>query len=103
MRAADVLIFPSLFEGFGMVLTEALSQGLPSITTLHSAGPDILSEGIDGFIVPIRSSTAIQEKLELLLSDPQRLPAMKRAALEKARNMTWQLYRQRLQETLGCA
>ena len=100
MRAADVLVFPSLFEGFGMVLTEALSQGLPSITTLHSAGPDILSEGVDGFIVPIRSSTAIREKLELLLSDAERLPAMKLAAREKARSMTWRGYREKLVEVL---
>src|SRR5205085_1763804 len=39
MRAHDVVLFPSLFEGFGLVITEAMSQGTPVITTPHTAGP----------------------------------------------------------------
>src|SRR5690606_15413134 len=45
MRAHDVFVFPSLFEGFGLVLLEALAMGLPVITTAHTAGPDLITEG----------------------------------------------------------
>src|SRR4029077_16221490 len=69
MRQHDVLIFPSLFEGFGLAITEAMSQRIPVITAAHPAGPDIIDDGVDGFIVPIRSGEAIAEKLELLARD----------------------------------
>ena len=93
MRAQDVLVFPSLFEGFGMVITEAMSQGLPVITTPHTAGPDFIEEGHDGFIVPIRSSDAIAQKLTLLRENPDALNAMKNAAWNKAKTLSWGSYR----------
>ena len=93
MREHDVLVFPSLFEGFGLVITEALSQGIPVITTHHSAGPDLLTDGEDGYIVPIRDAEAIAEKLHILLADRDHLQAMKAAALRKARLFTWEKYR----------
>lgn len=96
MSQNDVLIFPSLFEGFGLVILEALSQGIPVITTAHTAGPDLLTEGEDGFIVPIRSSEAIAEKLELLYRDRNRLEEMKNNALKKSQEYTWQRYGEQL-------
>ena len=90
-----VFVFPSLTEGFGMVITEALSQGLPVITTPHTCGPDVISEGVEGFIVPIRNSQAIAEKIETLLNAPDRLVAMSEAAQIKARQLTWENYRKR--------
>lgn len=96
MGRQDVLVFPSLFEGFGLVIPEALSQGLPVIATAHTAGPDLLSPGADGFIVPIRSAEAITEKLELLVREPERLAAMKEAAFLRAKGQDWAVYRERL-------
>ena len=96
MRLHDVFVFPSLAEGFGMVITEALSQGLPVITTPNTCGPDVISEGVDGFIVPIRNPEAIVEKIEILLRDRDRLAAMSAAARVKARQLTWESYRARL-------
>ena len=94
MSEHDVFVFPSLFEGFGLVVTEALSQGLPVITTSHTCGPDVLTEGEDGFIVPIRDPQAIAEKLELLHRNRGRLAAMSEAARKKAETLTWESYRQ---------
>lgn len=101
MARHDVLVFPSLFEGFGLVITEALAQGLPVITTAHTAGPDILTEGADGFIVPIRSAEAIAEKLSLLDGDRPRLRAMKEAALATARSLSWRRFREQLRAAVG--
>lgn len=93
MRNHDVLVFPSLFEGFGLVITEAFSQGLPVITTPHTCGPDLITEGQDGFIVPIRSSQAIALKLEKLCNNQDLLYEMQLAALEKAKHLNWSTYR----------
>jgi len=100
MRAHDVFVFPSLFEGFGLVITEALSQGLPVITTSHTCGPDILAEGEDGFIVPIRDPQAIAERLELLHRDRPRLAAMSEVARKKAESLTWESYRKGVVEVV---
>ena len=105
MARQDVLVFPSLFEGFGLVLLEAMSQGVTVITTAHTAGPDLLEEGSDGFVVPVRSATAIAEKLDLLAAEPERCEAMGEAALRKATACSWQAYRagiiQAVQKTLA--
>ena len=89
-----MLVFPSLFEGFGLVLLEAMSRGTTVITTAHTAGPDLLEEGVDGFVVPIRSAAAIAEKLEWLLREPARCRAMGQAARRKAAACSWEAYRQ---------
>jgi glycosyltransferase involved in cell wall biosynthesis len=96
MREHDLFVFPSLFEGFGLVLLEAMSQGLPCITTSHTAGPDIIGHGQDGFIVPIRDTAAIVACVRKVLADPALLIAMKEAALAKAGELNWEKYQTRL-------
>ena len=83
-QSADVFCLPTIEDGYGLVLGEALSYGLPLITTTNSGGLDLIAEGIEGFIVPIRDSLAIYEKLELLSSDSELLDNMKLEALSKA-------------------
>lgn len=92
MRASDVLVFPSLFEGFGLVILEAMAQGVPVITTPHTAGPDIITDGVDGFLVPIRDAAAITARLDLLHADRSRLAAMGEAARATAARFTWRAY-----------
>jgi alpha-maltose-1-phosphate synthase len=96
MQRHDVLVLPSLFEGFGLVILEAMAQGLVVIATPHTAAPDLIDDGIDGFIVPIRSAATIAERLELLLQDSARLHEMKLAARRNAELHRWADYRQSL-------
>jgi glycosyltransferase involved in cell wall biosynthesis len=96
MSTHDVLVLPSLHEGFGLVLTEAMGQGLVVITTPQTAGPDLITDAVEGFLVPIRSSAAIAEKLALLLRDRDQLRSMQGAAWRKASVFTWESYRLRL-------
>jgi starch synthase len=98
MQQHDVLVLPSLFEGFGLVILEAMARRLPVITTSHTAGPDVISQGVDGFIVPIRSAEEIAAKLDQLASDAILLKEMKQAAQEKARLQRWENYRESLVE-----
>lgn len=100
MRQHDVLVLPSLFEGFGLVLLEAMARGVVVITTTHTGGPDVIQQGVDGFIVPIRSAQAIAEALEFLVRDRRRLRAMSFAALAKARRLSWLNYQARLVEAV---
>jgi glycosyltransferase involved in cell wall biosynthesis len=92
----DVFVFPSLHEGFGLVIPEAMAQGLVVITTPHTAGPDLITDGVDGFIVPIRSAEAIEERLACLITDRKLLAEMKLAARQKAATHQWETYRQQL-------
>lgn len=101
MANHDVFVFPSLFEGFGLVLLEAMAMGLPIITTAHTAGPDLCDDGQEGFIVPIRSTDAIAEKLDLLQREPERIETMGRRAAQRAATFTWETYGARLAERLA--
>ncbi|MDF5720668.1 MAG: glycosyltransferase family 4 protein [Rhizonema sp. PD37] len=94
--SASVFVFPSLVEGFALVLLEAMSCGIPVITTPNTAGPDILTDGVEGFIIPIRDVEALKQKLEWCYSHPHELAQMGRAARRKAEQLNWALYQQRL-------
>lgn len=96
MAGHDVFVFPSLFEGFGLVLLEAMAMGLPIITTPHTAGPDLIENGREGFIVPIRNAEAIAEKLELLHADPALREEMGRQARARAMELSWENYEAKL-------
>jgi glycosyltransferase involved in cell wall biosynthesis len=105
MRNHDVFVFPSLFEGLALVQGEAISQGLPVITTPNSGGADILRDGVDGFIVPIRDPEAITARLLELYQDRALLQQMSDSARERATQLDWKSYMARtvatIRETLG--
>jgi glycosyltransferase involved in cell wall biosynthesis len=98
-----VFVFPSLFEGYGLVLLEALAMGLPVITTPHTAGPDLIREGVEGFIVPIRDSAAIAAHLEFLHREPARRADMSHQARLRAREFSWSSYEETLAACVGQA
>lgn len=105
MRRHDVFVFPSLFEGLALVQGEALSQGLPVITTPNSGGADILRDGVDGYIVPIRDADAITERLLAFYEDRTLLLRMSESARERALQLDWSASKARtvdaVREVLG--
>lgn len=100
MRNHDVFVFPSLFEGFGMVITESMSQGLPVITTKRTAGPDLIDNKENGWIVETASSKAIRDVLEEILSDESLLVRIGKAAQLKAKTRPWSVYGDELVEAI---
>ena len=82
-RKADVVVLPSIFEGSAKAVYEALSFGLPVITTPNTGS--VVEDGKHGFIVPIRKPTAIAEKIELLSGDRTRLMEMSQSARKISR------------------
>ncbi len=101
MREHDVFVFPSLFEGFGLVITEAMSQGLPVITTNRTAGPDLITNGVDGWIVPAGSSKAIKEVLFDILKSPEKLKKIGLASQAKAKTRPWSVYGQEMADAIS--
>lgn len=101
MRQHDVLLLPSLFEGFALVIHEALSQGLPVIATANTGACESVRHGQEGFIVPIRNAPAIAECLQLLATDRDRLAAMRLACLHRAAERSWLGYEDALAAVLA--
>lgn len=93
---ADVLVLPSVSDTFGLVVLEALSAGLPVVATNHTCAPDVVREGVDGFIIPIRDSDTLADRLDQLASDPARLSEMSANARERAQDFTLNKYSKRL-------
>jgi glycosyltransferase involved in cell wall biosynthesis len=100
-RQASALVFPSLVEGFGMVITEAMAHGLPVITTKHTAGPELINDGQDGFIIPIRSVESLAEKMQWCIDNPDELDQMGVNAAAKAAKWQWSDYRAQLGRTIS--
>jgi glycosyltransferase involved in cell wall biosynthesis len=94
MASQDVFVFPSLFEGFGLVITEAMSQGVPVITTERTCAPDIITHGQDGWIVEAGSVIALREQLENIIALPEILKTVGQEALLTAQKRTWSKYGQ---------
>jgi glycosyltransferase involved in cell wall biosynthesis len=100
MREHDVLLFPSLFEGFGMVITEAMSQGTPVITTDRTVGPDLIVHDQNGWIIPAGSTSALQEQIEKLLAAPEKIATAGIAAMETAKKRPFVKYGEDLAKLL---
>ena len=96
MSEHDLFIFPSLFEGFGLVITEAMSQGTPVITTERTCGPDIITHGKDGWIVKAGSAKPIRELLMDFIRHPEMIQEVGRNAMMTAASRPWRCYEQEL-------
>lgn len=97
-RWADVLVFPSACESFGLVTCEAFAAGVPVIATPNSGS--IVTDGVDGFIVSVGDSASIAERLERLASDRELLRSMSARALERSREFDTSSYGRRLLQTI---
>jgi len=85
-----------LVDGFGLVILEAMSCGIPVIMTINTGASDVITDGVEGFIIPIRDINAIKEKLEWCYSHPAELAKMGIAARKRAEQLNWGVYRQKL-------
>jgi starch synthase len=98
----DALILPTLFEGFGLVLVEAMAAGLPVIATSHSMAPDIVEQDKNGWIIPIRDAASIQQAVQNLRNlNNESYAAMRQAARQSALRFTWEAYTENLSELIS--
>ena len=100
-QEADLLVLPSIIEGFGMVLLEAMAHGVPILATENTAGPDLVENNKEGFIVPIRDAKALAEKLTWCAENRNDLIEMGRAAKVVAERLSWDRYGSAIAEIAG--
>jgi alpha-maltose-1-phosphate synthase len=97
-RNFDALVLPTVFEGFGLVIVEALAAGLPVITTSHSFGAEVIKDGENGFVVPIRDVAKLKEAIEsIYLMDATQFKVFQDNAICSVQQFTWRDYRRRLE------
>jgi len=100
-ETGDVVVFPTLSDGFGMVVTEAFAHGLPVITTDQAGAADLVRHGENGLIIPAGDAAALKSALQWCLDNRRALYEMRFTALETAKQWQWVDYRRRLIEELG--
>ena len=83
MSRSHVLALPSVEDGFGLVMAEAMACGCPVIATMNTGAVDLYEDGVEGFIVPIRDSGALTARMQELADSPERRQAMSKACLRR--------------------
>ena len=95
---ADIFCLPSIEEGFGMTVLEAMASGLPVVVSDNVGAADIVEEGRTGFVFPVNDEVALADRLQELICDPEKRKRMGAAAREFAagEENTWTSYTDRL-------
>ena len=83
LRQAHVLVVPSSYEGYGIVYLEGMCFGLPAIGTTAGAAGEIISDGINGFLIEPGSADLLANRLKLLNENREILIYMGRAARKR--------------------
>ncbi|HVS84891.1 MAG TPA: glycosyltransferase family 4 protein [Gaiellaceae bacterium] len=97
-RAADVVVLPTLSDGFGLVVYEAMASGAPVVVT-DRCGAEV-EHGRNGLVVPHSDPRALADAIEQLLSDPGRARTLAAAGVETARHASWARYRETVRASL---
>ena len=93
---SDVFVLPSIQDGFGMVITEALACGCPVIATENTGARDIFQNNKAGFIIKPMSSKLISNKINLLIKNPILRKKMSNEAINTIKNINgWNKYGER--------
>lgn len=101
MREADLFVFPSLAEGFGLVIGEAMAAGVPVLTTRHTGGTELISDGREGWCVEAHAVEPLVERLAWAQANRDELYEMGRQARARAEQWTWADYRRKLTAELS--
>ncbi|MEO6911997.1 MAG: glycosyltransferase family 4 protein [Edaphobacter sp.] len=93
MSRSHVMAMPSLDDGFGMVMNQAMACGCPVIGTTNTGAEDLFTEGVEGFIVPIRDPAALTDRMQRLADDPALQQRMSEASLARVHQLGgWKQY-----------
>ena len=103
LQAADVFLFPSLIDGFGLVVLEAMATGLPAICSSNAGAMDVIDEGDDGWIVAPRDVERMTALLERIADDRQGLTRISANARAKAESYTWARFHRETVEAVNAA
>lgn len=99
-KEADVFVLPTLADGFAMVISEAMSQGVPVITTQNSMAPDFIEHKKNGWIVPVGEEEALLQQMKWCVENKHLLSKIGYEALQTAKKWQWEDYRKKIAETV---
>jgi glycosyltransferase involved in cell wall biosynthesis len=102
-RRATVFCLPSIDEGFGMVVLEAMSFGLPVVASSHVGAAELMRSGVDGLTFPVRDVEALAEHLTTLYRDRALARWMGENALQTSQQYDWNRYTDELVRFYGTA
>jgi glycosyltransferase involved in cell wall biosynthesis len=97
LRRQDVFVFPSLHDGFGQVLVQAMASGICPIATDHCGAAELVKEGENGFVLPAGDVERLREKLDSLTRDLPRVKQLREAAARIGEDLSWNNYNTTLQ------
>jgi len=84
LAAMDLFVYPSLREGFGLAIVEAMAAGVPVVATQSGGPSDIIEQGVSGVLVPPGDAEALGAVVRSLLADPERRRRIAQAARDRA-------------------
>lgn len=88
--AADLFVFPTPYDAFGMVITEAMATGLPVLTTRAAGAAELITHGVDGWLTQdAQAVDPIVEGLRTLATNPELRQRIGRAARATIEAYTW--------------
>jgi alpha-maltose-1-phosphate synthase len=87
MSGSHLMVLPSIEEGLALVQGQALACGCPILATPNTGSEDLFSDGVEGFIVPIRDVDALTDRMERLAADPALQRRMSAAALARVKHL----------------
>ena len=96
MKKVDLFVFPSLAEGFGLVIGEAMAAGVPVLTTNNTGGPELITDGVEGWCVKAHEVAPLIERIEWAYRHRDELHSMGQLARQRAEQWTWADYRRKL-------
>ncbi len=85
MHAMDVFAMPSIWEGFGLVLLEAMAAGRPIVASRVATIPEVVVDGLTGLLVPPGDPLALAEALAELANQPELAARLGQAGRERVR------------------
>ncbi len=93
---ADIFILPSRLDGFGLVVTEAMSTATPVIVSSHVGAKDLVNDGVSGWVFESGDHEALADAMQKAYDNRDRLVSMGEKAREAVSLYTWEAYRENI-------
>lgn len=100
METADIFVSPSSWETFGIAILEAMALGLPVVATATDGSVDLITDGVEGFLVPVGDPEALAGAFVRLMNEPALRGRCGREAKEKAQKFDARIVAERYFEEL---
>jgi glycosyltransferase involved in cell wall biosynthesis len=85
LNSIDIFLFPSLWEGFGFALVEAMAEKVVPVAFDLTSNPEIISHGKDGFLIKHPDIDSFADRIEFLITNPEQRQLMANSASEQVR------------------